>query len=71
MNTEFDRFEIERTIKLYSNDIFSAFHSPHEADAATKSNAIARAQSLLSDWDYLGNVVARLREQIRDSQRML
>lgn len=69
MNMEFDRYEIERTIKVYSNDLLSAFHSPRIADEAEKRNAIARAQSLLSDWAYLENVVAGLREQIKDAQR--
>lgn len=71
MAIEFDRYEIERTIKTYSRDMLSAFHAPVEADRATKLNAIARAQSVLSDWEYLQQVIEDLREQIKDSQRRL
>ena len=70
-NIEFDRYAVERTIKTYSNDILSAFDSPRISDLSEKRNAIARAQSVLSDWDYLSQVIADLREQIKCAQRRM
>lgn len=71
MITEFDRYEVERCINTYSNDLLRAFHAPTEADESTKKNAIARAQSVLSDWSYLQKVIDGLAEQIKESQRRL
>lgn len=71
MEIEFDRCEIERCIKNYSNDILDAFHSPTPTDDATKINAIARAQSVLSDWQYLDKAVTALREQINQSRQLI
>ena len=69
MSTEFDRYEVERQIKSYSNDILSAFDSPIPSDESTKKNSIARAQSLLSDFEYLNKIVSDLREQVKGAQR--
>lgn len=69
MTIEFDRYAIERSIRNYSNDILTAFDSPMPADAATKQNAISRAQSMLSDWAYLEQVVADLRDQVKAAGR--
>lgn len=69
MNNEFDRYEIERVMKLYSNDLLSAFSL--NSSESVKRNAIARAQSMLSDIDYIHSVANRIKEQIKECQKKL
>lgn len=69
MNNEFDRYEIERVIKLYSNDLLSAF--TFNGSDSDKRNAISRAQSVLSDIEYIKNVAAKLNEQVKECQKNL
>lgn len=71
MTTEFDRYAVERTMRGYSNDLLSAFHSAMEIDESTKRNAIARAQSMLADIAYLNKLADGIREQVADCQRRL
>lgn len=65
MLIEFDRYVVERLIKSYSNDVLSAVHN----GAGDKQSAIARAQSLLSDWEYLEKIIARLRLDVAEAQK--
>ena len=65
MNNEFDRYEIERIIKSYSNDLLFA---KTESDTA---NAVSRAQSLISDFEYLKKVALKLDDQIKECQKKL
>lgn len=69
MNKEFNRYEIERVMKLYSNDLLSAF-SLNVSDS-DKRNAISRAQSMLSDVEYLNSVASRIKDQIKECQKKL
>lgn len=56
---EFDRYAIERNIRGYSNDLLSG-----------EASAVSRAQSLLTDWEYLERGIIRLlRQQVCDTQR--
>lgn len=71
MNNEFDRHEIERVMRLYSNDLLSAFDFLSKADESEKKNAIARAMSMLADIDYINKVTDHIREQVKDCQRKL
>jgi len=71
MTTEFDRASVERVMRGYSNDLLSAFHGAMPVDASTQRNAIARAQSMLSDIAYLNKVADGIREQVADAQRRL
>lgn len=68
MNTELDRFEIERVMRGYSNDLMQAF-SAIEQDESKQRNELARVQSLLSDIDYLNEVAQHLREQVSKCRR--
>lgn len=65
---EFDRWAVERVMRSYSNDLLSAFHSAVPVSDSDKRNAIARAQSMLSDIDYLNGVADSIREQVRSCQ---
>ena len=65
MTTEFDRHAIERTMRSYSNDLTSAAH----AGIGDLQNAIARAQSMLADMQYLNKIAADIEQQVRDAQR--
>lgn len=71
MNNEFDRYEIERVMRLYSNDLLSAFDFLSKADESEKRNAISRAMSMLADIDYINKVAEQIREQVKDCQRKL
>lgn len=72
MTTEFDRYAIQRTIKPYSDDLLSGHNPPPGWTPALQQTAISRAQSLLTDWEYLERtVIAPLRAQVRDAQRRL
>lgn len=62
---EFDRYAIERALKAHSNDLLDAAHFGR----GDLHNAVARAQSVLADWQYLQTRIDALREQIRDAQR--
>ena len=72
-NIEFDRYSIERTMRTYSNDLLSAFDAPGSASAddSVKRNAIARAQSMLADIDYLNKIAADIRTQVGQCQTRL
>ena len=71
MNNEFDRYEIERVMRLYSNDLLSAFDFLSKADESEKKNSIALAMSMLADIDYINKVADHIREQVKDCQRKL
>lgn len=61
---EFDRYAIERIMRSYSNDLLSASH----AGIGDVKNSIARAQSMLSDFEYLADIAAGIRVQVSEAQ---
>jgi len=71
MKIEFDRYEITRTMRGYSNDLLSAFNGYTATDAATKQNAISRAQSMLADIVYINKIADLIRSQVVEAQRRL
>lgn len=69
MNNEFDRYEIERVMKLYSSDLLGAF--TFNRPESEKINAIARAQSVLSDIEYIKIRAGKLNQQVKECQKNL
>jgi len=61
MQIEFDRYAIERAMRAYSNDLLSAGHG-----IGDRANAIARAQSMLEDMNYLQKIADSIRQQVRE-----